>query len=247
MDDITGKVAIVAGGGGGMGSATARAFARRSAKVLVADLDEAAAAAVVADIQREGGDALAFAFDAARRESAEAVAAAALRRWGRIDVLANFVGLSLKGEVLDVSDEVWHRTIATNLDGTFYLTRAVARPMVERRAGTMVLVASDRGLYGKKGGAHFAASKAGIIAYAKSLALELGRYSVTVNALNPGTTDTPHVHESTPEEVLAARRAFDPLGKLSTPEDIAEIVLFLAGPGGRFMTGQLITTRMRNG
>jgi len=244
---LDGKAAIVGGGAGGMGRASALALARRGASVVVADLNADAAAGVVREIEAGGGRAHTQPFDAADLSSAEAVVARTLDLYGRLDVLANFVGLSLKGEVLTVADDVWHRTMAVNLDGTFYLTRAAARPMVAQGSGTMILVASDRGLYGKKGGAHFAASKAGIIAYAKSLALELGRSGVTVNALNPGTTDTPHVHESTPEEVLAARRAFDPLGKLSTPEDIAEIVLFLAGPGGRFMTGQLITTRMRNG
>ena len=195
----------------------------------------------------EGGTVQAFPLDISSAASCEALVASTLSRWGRVDVLANFAGISPKGEVLSVADEVWHQTLAVNLTGSFYLTRAVARPMVAQGGGTMILIASDRGIYGKKNGAHFAASKAGIVGYAKSLALELGKHNVTVNALNPGTTDTPHIHESTSAEIIASRLAYDPLGKLSTPENIAEIILFLAGPGGEFITGQLFTTRMRAG
>jgi NAD(P)-dependent dehydrogenase (short-subunit alcohol dehydrogenase family) len=134
-----------------------------------------------------------------------------------------------------------------NLHGTMYVTRAVARAMVPRGTGTMVLIASDRGLLGDKSRSAYAASKGGVIAYAKTLALELGPHGITVNALNPGTTDTPAVRRSMPPALREQRIKTDPLGKLSESEDIAEEVLFLAGPAARFMTGQLMTTRMRAG
>jgi NAD(P)-dependent dehydrogenase (short-subunit alcohol dehydrogenase family) len=119
--------------------------------------------------------------------------------------------------------------------------------MIPRRAGTMVLIASDRGLLGDKSRSAYAASKGGVIAYAKSLALELGPYEITVNALNPGTTNAGGVRTAMSSEIREQRLKMDPLGKLSEPEDIAEIVLFLAGPAAKFMTGQLVTTRMRFG
>src|ERR1019366_2622051 len=136
----------------------------------------------------------------------------------------------------DLTDDEWHAVIRVNLDGTMFVTRAVARTMIPRRAGTMVLIASDRGLLGDKGRSAYAASKGGVIAYSKSLALELGQYDVTVNALNPGTTNS---HEIRPGTVSLRddRLKMDPLGKLSEPEDIAEMLLFLVGPAARFMTG----------
>ena len=110
----------------------------------------------------------------------------------------------------------------------------------------MVFIASDRALYGKESGSAYASSKAGVIALVKSLALELGRHGVTANVLNPGTTDTPLARLGASAETLAKRVAEDPLGRLSTPEEIAELIQFLAFTAGRFMTGQLITTRMRS-
>src|SRR5262249_50676598 len=132
-----------------------------------------------------------------------------------------------------------------NLDGTFFVTRAVARGMVERRSGAIVLLSSDRGVTGMRSGPAYAASKGGVLAYAKSLALELGASGVTVNAVNPGTTDTAMARSGTSDANWAERERRDPLGRLSLPEEIAQIVLFLAVPERRFMTGQVVSTRMR--
>jgi 3-oxoacyl-[acyl-carrier protein] reductase len=170
-----------------------------------------------------------------------------LAMFGRIDILAHCAGVAPRKPVLEMSDEEWHQVLGINLDGTFYVARAVARPMVQRGSGTMILIASDRGTYGLAGGSHYSASKAGVVAFAKSLALELGPQGVTVNALNPGTTDTPLARGTLTDEEWQKRWSQDPLGRLSTPDDIAEIILFLAGPGGKIMTGQLLTTRMRFG
>jgi len=125
------------------------------------------------------------------------------------------------------------------------VTRAAARAMIPAGGGTMILIASDRGLLGAVNRSAYAASKGGVIAYFKSLAIELAPHGITVNALNPGTTDTPLVRAGMPADLWASRLKTDPLGKMSQPEDIAETVLFLAGAGGRYMTGQLVTTRMR--
>ena len=146
-----------------------------------------------------------------------------------------------------MTDSQWRRVIDINLTGSFNLVRSVGRQMAEQGSGSMLFIASDRGTYGLKNGSPYASSKAGVVGLVKSAALELGQYGVTVNALNPGTTDTPTARSGLSEAEWISREEFDPLGRLSRPEDIAEIALFLATSGGRFMTGQLITTRMRTG
>jgi NAD(P)-dependent dehydrogenase (short-subunit alcohol dehydrogenase family) len=144
-----------------------------------------------------------------------------------------------------MSDEDWREVLRVNLDGTFYVTREVARVMAKQRAGSMILITSDRGVHGSIDYAHYAASKGGMIALTKSLALTMGKHGVTVNAVNPGLTDTPLARSANPQ--WQDKLALDVLGKASQSEEIAEIVLFLAGTGGAFMTGQIVSTRMRYG
>jgi len=133
-----------------------------------------------------------------------------------------------------------------NLDGTFFVARAVGRVMRQQKSGTMILLTSDRGQNGAADYAHYAASKGGMIALAKSLAIALGPHGVTVNCLNPGMTDTPLARGAIPDASWAAKQGVDVLGTHSKPEQIAEMVLFLAGTAGDFMTGQIVATRMRN-
>jgi len=244
---VADKVVIVTGGGRGIGRASALALGRGAARVVVADRQVEAAEAVAAEIASAGGVASGRWVDVSRPEACEELVALARAAHGRVDVLVHCAGVAPRRPVLEMSDEEWHGVLDVNLHGTFYVTRAAARVMAEQGSGAMVLFASDRGTYGLAGGAHYAASKGAVIAYMKSLALELGPRGVTVNAVNPGTTDTPMARGTLTEEEWRGRWSQDPLGRLSLPEDIAEIVLFLAGPASRFMTGQLVTTRMRFG
>jgi len=245
--DLTGRVALVTGGASGIGLACARLLAHNRAAVAIADRNVAGAEQAAATIAAADGDALALAVEIGDSTSVDAMVASTLARYARIDILVHCAGVSPRKSVVEMSDDDWHRVIAINLDGTMYVARAVARHMLPRRSGTMILIASDRGLLGQAAKSAYAASKGGVIAFAKSLALELGPHDITVNALNPGTTDTPLVRAEMPPALWERRVNEDPLGKLSEPEDVAEIVLFLAGAAGRFMTGQLITTRMRFG
>lgn len=243
---LAGRVALVTGGGSGIGRATALLFARSGARVAVADRNVAGAEETCAAVAAGGGTSLALEFEVADSVSVDAMVARTLAAYGQIDVLAHCPGIGGRTPVIELSDTAWHHVVDVNLSGTFYTARAVARAMVERKSGTMILIASDRGLLGAKDQSAYAASKAGVIGFAKSLALELGAYGITVNALNPGTTDTPLI-AGMPPALRKQRLATDPLGKLSQPEEIAELILFLATSGGRFMTGQLLTTRMRSG
>lgn len=240
--DLSGKAALVTGGASGIGRACALLLAANGARVAVADRN----AAGTKDVQNEiGANALALTVDIADSGSVDAMAEQTLAAFGRIDILVHCAGVSPRRPVVEMSDEEWRATMAINLDGTMFVTRAAARAMVAAGAGTMILIASDRGLLGAVNKSAYAASKGGVIAYFKSLAVEMGPHAITVNAINPGTTDTPMLRAGMPSALWESRLKTDPLGKLSQPEDIAEIVLFLAGAGGRFMTGQLITTRMR--
>ena len=225
---LQGQVALVTGGGSGIGRASARALAREGARVVVADRNVEGAEAVREAIEQSGGSALAVAVDVADPQSVQALVDRTLATYGQIDVLVNCAGIAPRKPVIEMTDEEWRQVIAVNLDGTFYVSRAVARPMVERGSGTLILIASDRGIYGLAGGAHYSSSKAGVIAFTKSLALELGPNGVTVNAINPGTTDTPLARGTLTDDEWQKRWTQDPLGRLSLPEDIAEIVLFLA-------------------
>ena len=165
--------------------------------------------------------------------------------YGSIDVLLHCAGICPRKPILEMTDDEWREVLRINLDGTFYITRDVGRVMAAQKSGTMILVTSDRGVHGSIDFAHYAASKGGMIALTKSLALALGKHGVTVNALNPGVTRyTPLA----PRRLVRWRKmTLDVLGKCSEPEDIAEMVLFLAGTAGAFMTGQVVGTRMRYG
>jgi NAD(P)-dependent dehydrogenase (short-subunit alcohol dehydrogenase family) len=242
--DLNGKTALVTGGASGIGRACAILLAANGARVAVADRNTGGSAAVQCEI---GASAIAIAVDIGESASVDEMVAQTMAAFGHIDILVHCAGVSPRRAVVDMSDEDWRGVMAVNLDGTMFTTRAVARVMIPAATGTMILIASDRGLLGQANKSAYAASKGGVIAFNRSLALELAPHGITVNAINPGTTDTPLVRAQMPPELWESRLKTDPLGKMSMPEDIAEMVLFLAGAGGRFMTGQLVTTRMRFG
>jgi NAD(P)-dependent dehydrogenase (short-subunit alcohol dehydrogenase family) len=240
------KIAIVTGGGSGIGRASSLRLAQQGAWVVVADRDLAASEAVANAIVEGGGMAEAMTVDVARSASVDELVRRCTDRWDRIDVLLHCAGVCPRASVLDMSDEAWHEVLSINLDGTFFMTRAVGCVMRSQRSGTMILLTSDRGQNGAADYAHYAASKGGMIALVKSLAIALGPYGVTVNGLNPGMTDTPLARGAIADDLWQAKQCVDVLGSHSEPEQIAEMVLFLAGTAGSFMTGQIVGTRMRN-
>lgn len=242
---VNGKVVIVTGGGSGIGAAGARRLAAEGATIVVADRNEAAAEGVAAEIRKTGGKATPFAVDVADGPGVRLFVDDVAQQFGRIDALVHSAGVCPRKPFLDMSDEDWRCVLGINLDGTFYVTQAVARKMIGTGDGTMVLVTSDRGVYGSIDYAHYASSKGGMIALTKSLALTLGKHGITVNGLNPGLTDTPLGRAANPD--WDGKRALDVLGATSQPEEIAEVILFLVGTAGRFTTGQIVSTRLRFG
>ncbi|MGA2393892.1 MAG: SDR family NAD(P)-dependent oxidoreductase [Candidatus Lustribacter sp.] len=246
--DLAGRTALVTGAASGIGLACAQLLAKSGAAVVIADINGSGAQSVRDELAASGCEALAIEVDVSSSAAVNAMVDQTIARYGKIDILVHCAGGGVpRCDVVDMTDETWHKAIGVNLDGSLFVTRAVARTMVPRRAGTMVLIASDRGLLGDKSRAGYAASKGGVIALVKTLALELGKHEITVNALNPGTTNTPAVRSGMTPELREQRLKTDPLGKMSEPEEVAQTVLFMAGPAASYMTGQLITTRMRAG
>jgi NAD(P)-dependent dehydrogenase (short-subunit alcohol dehydrogenase family) len=240
--DLRGTIALVTGAASGIGLACAQLLAVNGASVAFADRNRAGLDAALAATP---GEHLAVDVDVAQSSSVQAMTDRVLERFGHIDSLVHCAAISPRRTVVEMTDEEWHQTIAVNLDGTMYTARAVARSMLAHGSGTMLFITSDNGLYGQGAKSAYAASKGGQIAFVKSLAIELAPRGITVNALNPGTTDTPMLRAEMPPEVRERRIKSDPLGRLSEPSEIAEIVLFLSGAAARYMTGQVITTRMR--
>jgi len=242
---VQGKAVIVTGGASGMGRAAALRLAAAGARVAVADRAAEGARNVRDEIVAAGGQAIGVAVDVGNSTEVAHLVARTQREFGRIDVLLHAAGICPRMPLLEMSDESWREVLRVNLDGSFYVTRDVGRVMAAQKSGTMILVTSDRGVHGSIDYAHYAAAKGGMIALTKSLALCLGKHGVTVNGLNPGITDTPLARAAVTQ--WEEKRQLDVLGKCSLPEEIAEMVLFLAGTAGGFMTGQILGTRMRYG
>ncbi len=240
---VQGKVILVTGAASGIGRAAAELFAAQGATVVVADLNKAAVDTLATSLVKSGGAASALAFDAGDAAQCEALVQQTVKAHGRIDVLVHAAGVCKARPLLELSNDEWRETLRINLDGTFFLTRDVGKVMAAQKSGTMILLTSDRGVYGS---IDFAASKGGMIALTKSMALALGKYGVTVNGLNPGMTDTPLARGAN-TGLWDKKVAADVLGKASMPEEIAQTMLFLAGPGGQYTTGQILGTRIRHG
>jgi len=243
---IEGKAILVTGAASGIGRATCLLFARHGANIVAADANAQGLAQLQVDIGESEGKVSTHVFDAGDAAQCAALVAAAAERLGRIDVLVHGAGILVAKPLLDLSNDEWRQTLRINLDGTFFVTRDVGRIMAANNAGTMILLTSDRGIYGAVDFAHYAASKGGMIALVRSLALALGKYGVTVNGVNPGMTDTPMARGGN-RLTWDSKVAADALGKASLPEEIAETLLFLAGAGGRYTTGQILGTRIRHG
>ena len=239
--DLDGRVALVTGGSRGIGRATCELLARAGARVVVNfHARETAAARTVRAIRKAGGEATAVGADVSDPIQAQALVEETVALYGRLDILVNNAGIWEDGPLLTMTPENWRRTLAINLDGTFFTSQAAARVMRRQRAGRIVNIASTAGQRGEALHSHYAASKGAVIALTKSWAAELVRHGIYVNCVAPGWVDT---DMTTPSMQGAGRRAVlstIPLGRIGTPWEIATAILFLASDAGGFTNGEIL-------
>lgn len=235
------QVAVVAGGGSGIGRATAELFAANGAKVAVADLDDAGAEATAEAIRASGGDAFAVQFDITRRPDNERLVAETISRYGQLDMMVSTVGWSDTTFFADEDEDYWDRIIAINLLGSIYFSRAALDHMQPVGKGSIVLTSSDAGKVGTLGETVYAAAKAGVIGFVKSLARESARYAIRVNAISPGPTDTPLLRSQSDQNVIEKMIRAVPLKRMATANEQAAPIVFLASEAASYVTGQTLS------
>jgi 3-oxoacyl-[acyl-carrier protein] reductase len=238
MLDLTGKIAIVTGASRGIGRGIASRLAERGATVVAAARGDNAAAAV-AEITAAGGRAETAAVDVTDSASVEALVSGVLQRHGRVDILVNNAGIAKDQLLLRMKREDWDAVIATNLTSAFICSQAVLRSMIKQRAGRIIMIGSVVGEMGNAGQANYAASKAGLIGFAKSLAREVASRGVTVNVITPGFVET-DMTKAIAAQAQQDWSALIPLGRAGSVADVAAAVCFLASDEAGYITGQVL-------
>ena len=236
---LQGRVAIITGAAQGIGRAIAEALAHAGADIAVADLDTGRSADTVAAVEKIGRKALNIKVNVADANETKAMAEHVIKTWGKIDILVNNAGITRDALLLRMKEEDWNLVLQVNLNGTFNCTKAVLQPMTKQRYGRIVNIASIVGAMGNVGQANYAASKAAVIGFTKTVAREYASRSVTVNAVAPGFIDTA-MTQGLPTEVKEALQKQIPLGRLGTPADIAAAVQFLVSNEAAYVTGQVL-------
>ena len=240
MPELDGTIALVTGGSRGIGAAICRELAAAGATVAVNYARDAeSAGAVVTSIEADGGRAVAVQGDISSADGAAAVAAAVESDVGPVDSLVNNAGITRDDLIMRLSEEDWRAVIDTNLGGAFFTSRALSRPMLRRRRGSIVNISSVVGVHGNAGQTNYAASKAGLIGLTKALAKELGARGIRVNAIAPGYIAT-ELTDALPDQAREAILANTPLGRLGDPADVARAVRFLCSDAAAFITGDVL-------
>lgn len=240
VHDFSETTVLVTGGSRGIGRAIVSAFADAGARVAFGYRSSTEAATALVDrLGDRGVEALSLQGDVAKGDAAEEHVDAVLDRWGHLDVLVNNAGITRDGLMLRLTEEDWDDVIDTNLKGVFNYSKAAYRPMMRQQRGAIINVSSVVGTMGNAGQTNYAASKAGIIGFSKSLAKELGSRNVTVNVVAPGYVKT-EMTEDLDDEARGSILDAVPLDRLAEPEDVARAVLYLASPGARYVTGHVL-------
>jgi NAD(P)-dependent dehydrogenase (short-subunit alcohol dehydrogenase family) len=238
--DFDGKVALVTGGAGGIGGATARKFAAAGAKVVVADIDEQGAQATAAEIRAAGGDSTPVVVDVGDSASVQAMVAFTVATYGRLDIAHNNAGIVGAGaNIADMPDDTWQRGIDVMLSGVFYGIKHEVPAMLARGGGSIINTSSGAGLIGFPGMANYVAAKHGVIGLTKTAALEYIGQGIRINAICPGTARSRMVDEwmQGSAEAEAQVAALHPIGRIADADEIAEAVLWLASPASSFVVG----------
>ena len=240
MIDLTGKAAIVTGGSRGIGRAIAVRLARQGADVAFSYRgNESAAEETKSAVEAQGRRAIARQGNVTDPAAANALVAAALETFGRVDILVNSAGITRDDLVMRMTDEAWHAVIETNLTGAFYATRAVLRPMLRARRGRIVNITSVAGQAGNAGQANYSAAKAGLIGLTKATAREVASRGITCNGVAPGFVLT-ELTTVLPENIQEEIRSATPMGRFGTVEEVADVVAFLCSDEAAYVTGQVL-------
>jgi len=239
--DLSGKVAVVTGSSRGIGAAIAKTLAGQGAKVVINHRHSPEGAAEVAEaIKAKGGEVTLIQADVGQSIEAQRLIKETIDTYGQIDILVNNAGTTRDTLIMTMKDEDWDLVLRTNLSSTYYCCKAAVRPMMKKRSGRIINITSVVGLAGQAGQTNYAASKAGIIGFTKSLAKEVGSRNITVNAIAPGFIPTALTEVLSPEKTQSVV-ANTPLGRLGTVGDVANATLFLASDEAAFITGQVLT------
>jgi len=238
MSTLADQVAIVTGSGRGIGRAIAHSLMKEGAKVVISDINEELCAQTTKEFEAEGGQALGIASNVTNSESVAKMVEAVVAKWGRIDILVNNAGITRDALFMRMSEEQWQAVIDTNLTSAFKVTQPVLKVMSKQRSGRIVNIASTTGVHGNFGQVNYAAAKAGLIGFTKTVALEYASRNITSNAVAPGFIDTA-MTQALGEEIISKFVEKIPLKRMGTPDDIAKAVLFFAGPGS-YVTGQVM-------
>jgi 3-oxoacyl-[acyl-carrier protein] reductase len=237
MRELDGQVAVVTGGGRGIGLAIAQALAEAGARVAVVDVEETESRKAAESLPGEGHRG--YRGNVTEGQGLQAVFQEVEGALGPITILVNNAGITRDNLILRMSEEEWDQVLSVNLKGAFNATKAVARGMMKRRFGVIINIASVIGLMGNAGQANYAASKAGLMGFTKSIAREFASRGIRCNAIAPGFIQTAMTDKLSPE-VVEGLKAQIPMGTLGEPHDVARLVRFLAGPGAAYITGQVI-------
>ncbi len=232
------KVALITGGAGGIGEATALLFAENGAKVVVQDLNEDGLSRVVDAVQKIGGEAAAVAGDVTNKADCERIVATCVEKFGKLDILVNNAGINKDSMVKKMSEDKWDAVLGVNLKGTFLMCQAALGPMSGAKYGRIVNTASI-GAVGNIGQANYSASKAGVIGLTCTLALEFARSGIAVNCVSPGATET-QMTAGIPDEIKKAIESKIPQRRFASPKEIASAHLFFASDDASYVTGQTL-------
>lgn len=236
---LEGKVAIVTGGGSGIGRETVLRFVSEGAKVMIADIDYIAGEETLAIVEEKGGDAIFQQVEVSKRQSVENMVNTAVETFGKVDILVNNAGVTNDKMLGSMTTKDWYSVVDVNLTGVLFCTQAVLPHMVEQGGGKVINASSIAGVYGNMGQTNYAATKAGVIGMTKTWAKELGRKGICVNAVAPGVIQT-NMIASLPEHVANKMAEMIPLNRLGKPEDVANAYLFLASDEANFINGTVL-------